>query len=157
MVAPAQWRQAACAAADSGFTSLQFITATDFASRIRVVAMLANDMRQGVIIAADVPVADGLAVEIDSLSDLFANAGWHERETAEMFGISFIGNADLRPLLLHGIESVGDTGTRPLRRSSALRKRADADWPGAKSADPTDSKPRRIPPSPGVHQEWSTS
>lgn len=154
VVATAQWRQAACAAADVGFTSLQFITAADFSSRIRVVAMLADDMRQCVIVAADLPVEGGLAVHLDSLSDVFANAGWHERETAEMFGISFIGNADTRPLLLQAIESDGDGARWPLRRLSALHKRADADWPGAKSADPTDSKPRRIPPSPGVNREW---
>jgi NADH-quinone oxidoreductase subunit C len=38
--------------------------------------------------------------EIDSVTDIWRTANWHERETAEMFGIKFIGHPDLRRLLL---------------------------------------------------------
>jgi NADH:ubiquinone oxidoreductase subunit C len=38
--------------------------------------------------------------EIDSVSDIYRSADWHERETAEMFGIHFTGHPDMRPLLL---------------------------------------------------------
>jgi NADH-quinone oxidoreductase subunit C len=37
---------------------------------------------------------------IPTVSDLWAAANWHERETHEMFGIVFDGHSDLRPLLL---------------------------------------------------------
>jgi NADH-quinone oxidoreductase subunit C len=37
---------------------------------------------------------------IDSVVELWGTANWHERETAEMFGINFSGHPDLRRLLL---------------------------------------------------------
>lgn len=37
---------------------------------------------------------------IDSVSDIFKTAIWHERETAEMFGVDFTGLADKNNLLL---------------------------------------------------------
>ncbi len=40
--------------------------------------------------------------EIPSLSELFPNAAMHEREAWELFGITFIGNDMLKPLLLEG-------------------------------------------------------
>jgi NADH-quinone oxidoreductase subunit C len=38
--------------------------------------------------------------EVDSVSDIWRTANWHERETSEMFGIKFIGHPDPRKLLL---------------------------------------------------------
>jgi NADH-quinone oxidoreductase subunit C len=38
--------------------------------------------------------------EINSVTEIWRTANWHERETAEMFGINFIGHPDLRRLLL---------------------------------------------------------
>lgn len=38
--------------------------------------------------------------EFDSVADLWKSANWHERETAELFGIHFKGHPDLRKLLL---------------------------------------------------------
>ena len=37
---------------------------------------------------------------VDSVSDIWRTAKWHEREAFEMFGIKFIGHPDLRKLLL---------------------------------------------------------
>ncbi len=37
---------------------------------------------------------------MDTVSDIYRTAEWHERETAEMFGIEFIGHPDPRKLLL---------------------------------------------------------
>lgn len=46
-------------------------------------------------------LADSTEVpEFDSVSDLWKTANWHERETAELFGINFKGHPDLRKLLL---------------------------------------------------------
>lgn len=49
---------------------------------------------------------------VPTLSDVWPSAVWYERETHELFGIDFEGNADLRPLLLPEDWS----GTPPLRR-----------------------------------------
>ncbi|HEY3386317.1 MAG TPA: NADH-quinone oxidoreductase subunit C [Saprospiraceae bacterium] len=38
--------------------------------------------------------------EVDTVSDIWRTANWHERETSEMFGIKFIGHPDPRRLLL---------------------------------------------------------
>ncbi|WP_281965532.1 NADH-quinone oxidoreductase subunit C [Serinicoccus marinus] len=67
-----------------------------------------------------------------SVTDLFAGAAWHERETHEMFGLGFTGFEDgtglgLRPLLL----PEGFEGT-PLRKDFVLAARASKPWPGAK-------------------------
>jgi NADH:ubiquinone oxidoreductase subunit C len=74
---------------------------------------------------------------LPSLTSLWPGVAWHERETFEMFGLTFTGFEDgtaagLRPLLLPD----GFEGT-PLRKSFVLAARAAKAWPGAK--DPGDS------------------
>ncbi len=72
--------------------------------------------------------------EVQSVSTTYAGAGWHERETAEMFGITFLdaagGPLGMQPLLLPpGFEG------HPLRKDFALQSRLDRAWPGAKDPD----------------------
>ncbi len=43
---------------------------------------------------------EGETPEIDTVSDIFPGFEWHERETSEMFGITFKNHPDMRPLLL---------------------------------------------------------
>ncbi|MCP3888941.1 MAG: NADH-quinone oxidoreductase subunit C [Desulfobulbaceae bacterium] len=38
--------------------------------------------------------------EVPTITEIYAGANWHERETAEFFGIKFIGHPHLIPLLL---------------------------------------------------------
>jgi NADH-quinone oxidoreductase subunit C len=38
--------------------------------------------------------------DFESVSDIWKSANWHERETAELFGVHFKGHPDLRKLLL---------------------------------------------------------
>lgn len=71
---------------------------------------------------------------VPSLAGVFAGAGWHERETREMFGIDFPGSPDLRPLLLPD-----DFAGTPLRKDFALAARVDKPWPGAKEPGESDS------------------
>lgn len=79
-----------------------------------------------------------IAAPVPSVADLFPSAQWHERETAEMFGVAFAGHPDPRPLLL-------PEATAPLRKDMALPARLEQ-WPGA--VDP--AKPRRRQDPPGT-------
>ncbi len=99
-----------------------------------------------------------------SLTDLFAGAAWHERETAEMFGLELVGFTDhtgdpglgVRPLLLpDGFEG------HPLRKSFWLAARASKTWPGGKEPGESGEDHRTASPSrrrvqaPGVPPpEW---
>ena len=60
------------------------------------------------------------------ISDLYAGANWHERETAEMFGIAFEGHPKPVKLLL----SEPFEG-HPLRKDFPLMTREAKPWPGA--------------------------
>ncbi|MEA3503413.1 MAG: NADH-quinone oxidoreductase subunit C [Actinomycetota bacterium] len=62
---------------------------------------------------------------IDSITGLFGGAGWHERETHDMFGIEFIGNPNLSPIYL----PEGFIG-HPLLKSYPLLAREMKPWPG---------------------------
>lgn len=62
-----------------------------------------------------------------SAVSVYAGAGWHERETHEMFGVTFEGHPGLDPLLLpEGFEG------HPLRKDFVLAARVAKAWPGAK-------------------------
>jgi len=68
---------------------------------------------------------------VSSVATTYRGAEWHERETAEMFGITFVSasgeDLELEPLLL----PPGFDG-HPLRKDFALQARLDRPWPGAK-------------------------
>ncbi|SHK30254.1 NADH dehydrogenase subunit C [Reichenbachiella agariperforans] len=40
--------------------------------------------------------------EIDSMTELWKTADWHEREAYDLFGIQFVGHPDLRRILMPG-------------------------------------------------------
>ena len=61
-----------------------------------------------------------------TISDIFPGANWHERETAEMFGITFEGHPQPVKLLL----SEPFEG-HPLRKDFPLMSREAKPWPGA--------------------------
>ena len=62
---------------------------------------------------------------LDTLVPVYSGAAWHERETAEMFGIDFPGHPNLIKLYLPQ-EFEG----HPLRKSFALGARIAKPWPG---------------------------
>ncbi|MGW4647169.1 NADH-quinone oxidoreductase subunit C [Kitasatospora sp. NPDC004289] len=67
------------------------------------------------------------AAALPTAIGVYAGAGWHERETAEMFGIDFTGHPHLITLLLpDGFEG------HPLRKEFVLAARVAKAWPGAK-------------------------
>ncbi|MFF1679117.1 NADH-quinone oxidoreductase subunit C [Streptomyces sp. NPDC058256] len=90
---------------------------------------------------------------LPSAVSVYAGAGWHERETHEMFGVTFEGHPGLAPLLLpEGFEG------HPLRKDFVLAARVAKAWPGAK--EPGESEhggPKRrqmLPPGVPDPNEW---
>ncbi|MET8684172.1 NADH-quinone oxidoreductase subunit C [Streptomyces sp. NPDC004732] len=97
-------------------------------------------------VAHDAPV-------LASAVDVYAGAAWHERETHEMFGVTFEGHPGLTPLLLpDSFEG------HPLRKDFVLAARVAKAWPGAK--EPGESEhggPKRrqmLPPGVPDPNEW---
>ncbi|MFD9222414.1 NADH-quinone oxidoreductase subunit C [Streptomyces sp. NPDC060064] len=93
------------------------------------------------------------APALPSAVEIYAGAAWHERETHEMFGISFTDHPHLVPLLLpDGFEG------HPLRKDFVLAARVVKAWPGAK--EPGESEhggPKRrqmLPPGVPDPNEW---
>ena len=88
-----------------------------------VVRLWSVQHRHGVHLRTACPRDDA---RVPSLVGVFAGAGWHEREGAEMFGVVFDGSPDVRPLLL----PEGGLPT-PLRKDHVLASRLEVPWPGA--------------------------
>ena len=159
-----EWRAALAAARDEGYAFFDWLSAVDRADDeaapgLDVVCHLL-DLREpralrGLLLLTRVPEGDALA----SVTGIFPGAAWHERETAEMFGLAFEGFDDgtdlgVRPLLLPD----GFEGT-PLRKSFQLAARASKPWPGGKEPgeghDSARSPSRRRVQAPGVPPpEW---
>jgi len=88
---------------EQAFDLLLDVTAIDWAEgvspRFTVVYHLFSTTSHAYIrIATDCPSDESPAVS--SVVDLWAGANWHERETYDMFGITFTGHPDLRRILM---------------------------------------------------------
>ncbi len=112
-----------------GLIFFDFLTASDeLADGFRVVSHVAGLGSPGeldhLLLRTLVPRE---SPRLASLTELYAGANWHERETFEMFGIEFDGHPNLIPLLLpDGFEG------NPLRKEFVLASRVAKPWPGAK-------------------------
>lgn len=169
-VEPGEWHEAVAALRDEGYAFFDWLSGVDQTDApeadeeagrpgpgFDVVCHL-MDVRsplRRVLLTTRVP--DGAS--LPSITDLYPGAGWHERETHEMFGIDFTGfddgtGAGLRPLLLPD----GFEGT-PLRKSFHLAARASKPWPGAKEPGEGEGSTTKRAPSrrrllpPGVPPE----
>ncbi len=127
-----------------GLTYFDFLTASDeLTDGFRVVSHLADiwggshvdHLLVRTLVPRDKPV-------LATLTDLYAGANWHERETFEMFGITFENHPNLIPLLLpDGFEG------NPLRKEFVLASRVAKPWPGAKEPGESDHAPAHGAPS----------
>jgi NADH:ubiquinone oxidoreductase subunit C len=141
-----------------GFTFFDFLSASDeLTDGFRVVSHLADfwggshvdHLLVRTLIPRDQPT-------LATLSELYAGANWHERETYEMFGITFEGHPNLIPLLLpDGFEG------NPLRKEFILAARVAKPWPGAKEPGESDHAPagapsrrRTLPPGVPDPETW---
>lgn len=156
-VEPDGWHDAVAAAREEGYAFFDWLSAVDETDAegepgpgLDIVCHLL-DVRgggrpegvRGLLLTTRVPIGGALA----SVTDIFPGAAWHERETAEMFGLGVEGFDDgtglgLRPLLLPD----GFEGT-PLRKDFVLAARASKPWPGAKEPGEGEGSTARRSPS----------
>ena len=85
---------------DAGYDYLLLMTATDYPAekRFELVYVLTNfhDARE----VALVTNVDRESPQIQTVSDIWQTADWHEREAYDMYGIRFENHPDLRRILL---------------------------------------------------------
>lgn len=149
-VAPDHWRAGLLLARDVlGCTYFDWLSAVDEADPpgFRMVCHLAARRPGGVDHLLVRTLLPGEAPVVESVTPVFAGAGWHERETFEMFGVTFDGHPNLVPLLLpDGFEG------HPLRKEFVLASRVAKEWPGAREPGegPSGGPVRRRMRPPGV-------
>ena len=81
-----------------GFEHLSLITAVDWKTRWEVLYHLVRFGEKDVLVLrVTLPYK---TPEIPSVTSVWPGAGWHERETYDLMGITFTGNDDLRRILL---------------------------------------------------------
>lgn len=98
-------------------------------TRFQLLGRLASIARGiGITVKADLPDDDLVA---GTWSGVYAGANWHERETAEMFGITFAGHPSLTKLYLPGAFE-----GHPLRKDFPLLARRVKPWPGIVDVEP---------------------
>jgi NADH-quinone oxidoreductase subunit C len=140
-VDPGRWLPVLTAARDSGLDYFDWLSAVDELDEgFSVVAHVA-DMSQRpplhLLVRTKVPRDNP---RLASATSVFRGAAWHERETYEMFGISFDGHPNLTPLLLpDGFEG------HPLRKEFVLAARVAKPWPGAKEPGEADTEHAAAP------------
>ena len=101
-------------------------------TRFQMLARVAHPtLHVGVNVKCDVPEGAGDGPSVESWVSVYAGANWHERETHEMFGISFVGHPDLRNMYLP-TEFEG----HPLRKDFPLLARMVKPWPGIVDVEP---------------------
>ncbi|MGA5562674.1 NADH-quinone oxidoreductase subunit C [Streptomyces platensis] len=150
------WLTALTAARDTlGCSFFDWLSAVDEpGTGFRVCAHLAQVARPGTVhrLIVRTTVPHDVAA-LPTAVGVYAGAGWHERETHEMFGVDFTGHPHLVPLLLpENFEG------HPLRKDFVLAARVAKAWPGAK--EPGESEhggPKRrqmLPPGVPDPNEW---
>ena len=126
-VDPGDWQTSVANLRDEGFEAFDFLTAVDRGETIDVVVRVTNPAtKAAAMVWTTLPSP---APDLASLSGYYLGASWCERETAEMFGVTFVGLADQRPLLLRA-----RLGKPPMLKGSVLVARAVREWPGAAQA-----------------------
>lgn len=148
-VTPDRWRTAVAAAKDQGYDYFDWLGAVDQIGRSDdfeiLIRLIDLDRDRAVLLRTAIPRQTPV---LDSVADLFAGAGWHERESGELFAITFTGG-DPRRLLLPD-DFVG----APLRKDAVLAARAGIDWPGAKEPGGAPSRRRMVPPGVPEPEIW---
>jgi NADH-quinone oxidoreductase subunit C len=99
-VPAAGWHTACHQLKEAGYDYCLFVTAADYPkeSRFEMICVVARYAGgQEVAVVADV---DRGRPVIETVSDLWLTAEWHEREVYDLFGVEFKNHGDLRRILL---------------------------------------------------------
>ena len=140
---PETWVPRCLELSEQGMSAVDWLTAVDRGDELELLVLLIEPgTERAVMVGCRVA---GNSPSIASLSPFFPGADWHERETAEMFGVDFVGRESTEPLLLR--EKVKP----PLRESAPLPERVQTPWPGAEPE--TGRRRPKLPP--GVRAEWT--
>ncbi len=134
-----EWVQALTTLRDrAGLDYLDWMSAVDHGGAgFHVVAHLAAVGTPGSVTHLLVRTTlSAIAPSLPTATGVFRGAAWHERETHEMFGIGFDGNADLRHIYLPS-EFEG----HPLRKEFPLLARVVKPWPGIVDVEPMPGEP----------------
>ena len=135
-VEPADWHATVVALIADGYNRFVTLTGVD-SDGVQVWLRLRNAAGADAVIATTTE-------RVDTIIDVLPDAAWAERETAEMFGVVFVGH-DTAPLLLPP-----DAPSAPLRKTLLLDARNTVPWPGGKepgeSGDRPPSRRRLLPP-----------
>jgi NADH-quinone oxidoreductase subunit C len=156
LVPPDRWRVAVRTCRDEAsldLAMLDMLTGVDLAPGLAVVAHLFSPARRHHVLLET--RLDAAEPTLDSVADIYPSAGWHERETFEMFGVRFAGHPDLRPLLTGdragGPAGGHDSEETTMRKADLLPDRARG-WPGAAEPGGVPSRrpqtPYGAPPAP---------
>lgn len=142
-VDPASWVAVHVDLLARGAVRFEWLTAThNLDDAFEVTSCVAtSDVSQRWIVSA---VITG---SIATLIEVYALADFHERETAQMYGVEFTGRTSTDAAFDAPFEG------HPLRRDFALRTRQDAAWPGAVEPDANARRRPSLPP--GVMPEWT--
>ena len=139
-VAAKDWLNSAQSALAQGLVRGEWLTATHLADDKFMVAMCLSDQ----VCANQHVILTETNSEIASVSSVYQNLEFHEREMRQMQGLNFIGLKKDEPAFIAQFSGY------PLRRDFALVPRLEIDWPG--QVDPEKSAKRKTPP--GVNAEW---
>lgn len=83
---------------DVGYETLNFIAGVDHLTSLEAVYHLYSwKTNTWIEVHVELPRA---RPEVDTVTDVWPAADWHEREAWDMFGIEFLGHPDLRRILL---------------------------------------------------------
>jgi len=113
MIGPAEWLAFATSLRNHAalyFDYLFCLTCVDFKTHLTMVYHLESTMHRHIIVVK--AKLDRTAPKIETASDIWKTADFHEREVYELFGVDFISHPDLRLLILPD----GWEGRNPLRK-----------------------------------------
>lgn len=137
------WQEVHQQLSATGYLRFEYLTATHLgADDFQVISKVSTeDLTDSVLTITKTSAA------IDSLIAIYKNAEFPERETAQMFGLKFIGHEDIQKAF------DVDFDDYPMRRDFGLSSRQQRPWPGAVEPD---VKARRRPSlPPGVLESWN--